>query len=174
MSVVKVYSQRSSLSPPTSWDSHNRMRHLVTQVRLGSLLHFRQDHGGDFFRGEILQVSLRVDLDHGLSTLVDELEGEMLDITLHIAVVECSTEQSLGVKDRVGRILRCLVLCGVTHESFLVGEPDPRRSDSVTLVVGDDFNLASTLDPARQRPLETVTYATQEYVVPRSIPITVP
>lgn len=95
----------------------------------------------------------------------------MLCVLLDIAVGELTADETLGVKHGVRWVRRRLVLCGFTDEAFVVGEGDPRRSDTVTLVVGDDFNLAAALDAellgaGRQRG---ATYATALYVVPRSI-----
>lgn len=127
------------------------MRHLVTQVRLGGLLHLGEDHGGDLFRGEVLELATVADLDHRLAALVDNLERPVLHVLLDVAVGVSPADETLGVKDRVERVLGSLVLCRVADESFLVGETDPRRSDTVTLVVCDDFNLAAALNATRER-----------------------
>jgi hypothetical protein len=39
-----------------------------------------------------------------------------------------------------------LVLRCITDEAFLFGKGDPGRCDSIALVVGDDFDFASTLN----------------------------
>lgn len=49
---------------------------------------------------------------------------------------------SLDVKDGPGRVGGVLVLGGVTNQALLISEGDIRRSDTVSLVVGDDFNLS--------------------------------
>jgi hypothetical protein len=43
----------------------------------------------------------------------------------------------LCVEDSVCGVKSCLVLCGITNQSFLVGEGNERRSNTVTLLVGD-------------------------------------
>jgi hypothetical protein len=52
---------------------------------------------------EILKISSRVDLNHGLSTLV----------------------QTFGIENRVVRVLRRLVLRSVSDKSFVVRESNP-------------------------------------------------
>ena len=42
---------------------------------------------------------LNLDLNSGLTTLVDNLEGEVLHITLNILVVELASDQTLDVVD---------------------------------------------------------------------------
>jgi hypothetical protein len=42
---------------------------------------------------------LNLDLDSGLTTLVDNLEGEVLHVTLNILVVELAADQTLDVVD---------------------------------------------------------------------------
>jgi hypothetical protein len=74
---------------------------------------------------EILKISSRVDLNHGLSTLVDQLEWEMPDIFLHIWIVKCPSNQTFGIENRVVRVLRRLVLRSVSDKSFVVRESNP-------------------------------------------------
>lgn len=42
---------------------------------------------------------LNLDLNSGLTTLVDNLEGEVLHVTLNVFVVELATDQTLDVED---------------------------------------------------------------------------
>lgn len=48
----------------------------------------------------------------------------------------------LDIEDSVGRVGGGLVLGGVTDEALLIGESDVGRSDTVTLIVDENFNLA--------------------------------
>lgn len=64
-------------------------------------------------------------LDHGLSALVDNLEGKVGNVLFDIAVRVGAADQTFGVKDGVFRILRGLVLGGVTNQTFVVGEANP-------------------------------------------------
>lgn len=43
----------------------------------------------------------------------------------------------LGVEDGVGGVQRSLVLGGITDEALLLGEGNERRSNTVTLLVGN-------------------------------------
>jgi len=45
-----------------------------SEVSLSGFLHLEEDHGGDFLRSEFLSLSLVVDRDDGLGSLVDDLE----------------------------------------------------------------------------------------------------
>jgi hypothetical protein len=38
-------------------------------------------------------------LNDGLATLVEDLEGEVLDVGLHLGIVEFSTNETLSIKD---------------------------------------------------------------------------
>jgi hypothetical protein len=51
-----------------------------------------------------------LDLKHGLATFVGKLEGPVLLVHLDILVIVSSSDQSLSVKDSVGRVLSGLVL----------------------------------------------------------------
>lgn len=48
----------------------------------------------------------------------------------------------LDIVDGVGRVSGGLVLCGVTDETFLLGESDVGRGDSVSLIVVENLDLA--------------------------------
>jgi len=45
-----------------------------SEVSLSGFLHLEEDHGGNFFRGELLGLSLVIDRDDGLGSFVDDLE----------------------------------------------------------------------------------------------------
>jgi hypothetical protein len=93
---------------------------------------------------------VNLDADAGLSTLVDDLEGEVLDVILDRLVVELLTDETLlrrlsvncksspieratyDVENGVVGVAGELVLGGVTNEALLVGESDPGRCDTVT------------------------------------------
>ena len=98
---------------------------------------------------ELLLLSLVLDLDDGLSTLVDDLVRPVLHVGLNISVRELSSDESLGVEDGVVRVHGDLVLGGITDESLRVVESDVRGGGSVTLVVGDNLDTVNG-----ERPLE--------------------
>lgn len=66
-----------------------------------------------------------VDLDHWLSTFVDDLEGEVLGVPLDVSIVKGSTNDSLRVVNSVSGVLWGLVLCGVSNQSLIFCECDP-------------------------------------------------
>ena len=74
-------------------------------------------------------------------TLFVYLEWVVFDVILHILVTPFSTDNPLDVKDCVFRITCQLILGGISNQPFsVISEGHIRRSDSVTLVVGNDFN----------------------------------
>ena len=73
-------------------------------------------------------------------TLFVYLEWVVFDVILHILVIPWSTDNPLDVKDCVFRITCQLILGGISNQPFsVISEGHIRRSDSVTLVVGNDF-----------------------------------
>jgi hypothetical protein len=118
----------------------------TTEVGLGSLSHLGQDHGGDFFGSELLDLALELDLNDRLAALVDELEGEVLHISLDLGVVEFAADETLDIEDGVGRVHGDLVLCGITDETLGVCESHERGSGAVALVIGNDFDAVITVD----------------------------
>jgi hypothetical protein len=137
---------------------------LLTEVSLGSLLHLSQHHGTDLLGGERPLLVPHLDLDDGLSRCgwLDG-EGVVLEILLEILVVESSTDESLDVEDSVRGVLRRLVLGGVSNETLTGsgGESNVGGSDSVPLVVREDFDSSVALDTAntitRSAPAHTIS-----------------
>ena len=130
-----------------SGDSDNSMSDTLAQIGLGNFLHLGEDHGRHFLGGEYLFALFGADLHMGLIIFVDDLEGEELDITLDGLVCPVSANQSLGVKDGVLRVGGQLILGSVTNQTLALffRECNIRWRDSVTLVIGNDFN-ASVLE----------------------------
>jgi mRNA-degrading endonuclease toxin of MazEF toxin-antitoxin module len=95
---------------------------------------------------EGLLFALELDLDDRLAALVDDGEGEVLHVGLHLSVGELATNQSLGVEDGVDGVHGDLVLRRVTDETLGVCEGDERRRCAVALVVGDDLNAVVPVD----------------------------
>jgi hypothetical protein len=77
----------------------------------------------------------------------------VLHVTLNLLVVEAATDKTLGVEDSVGRVGRSLVLRGITDETLAGAgrETDVGGSDTVSLVVGEDFDAAVTLDTEEEK-----------------------
>ncbi|KUI67228.1 NAD-specific glutamate dehydrogenase [Cytospora mali] len=109
----------------------------ATQVCLSGLTHLGQDHRGDLLGGEVLGLALELDLNDRLTSLVDNLEGEVLHVGLNLRVDKLATNQPLRVEDGVVGVHSDLVLGGISDQTLGVGESDERGCCAVTLVVGD-------------------------------------
>lgn len=81
-----------------------------------------------------------IDLDARLSITANDLEWKVLHVLLHVSIAELASNQSLDVENSSLRVAGKLILCGVSNEAFIVGESDPGRCDTVTLIVGEDFD----------------------------------
>jgi len=53
-----------------------------------------------------------------------------------------SSNKSLNIEDGPFGVDSCLILGSLPNESLTVGEGNPRWSNTVTLVIGYDFNMA--------------------------------
>lgn len=128
-----------------------------------------------------------------LGILLNNLEWEEFDIVLHCRISPISSNQTFGIKDCILWIGSKLILCCISNETFtLSSESHIRWSDSVTLVIGNNFyssisiytnterkdslnkKFSSTISEKSIRIFLQVNWTYQEYVVPKSIPITVP
>ena len=116
--------------------------------------YLEKNHGGDFLRRESLGLAEVLNLDHWVSTLVNDLEWPRLDILLDGGIVESSSDKtprirsvffhgywaascSLDIEDSVGRVHGCLVLRSLTDKALIGGEGDERWCGKVTLLVGN-------------------------------------
>ena len=88
----------------------------------------------------MLRLTAVLNLNGGLATLADDLEGEVLDVGLHLGVIEFTTDETLRIEHGVVGVHGNLVLRGITNETLGVGERDIRGGRAVTLVVRDDFD----------------------------------
>ena len=126
--------------------SDDGVRDLVAKVCLSGLLHLLKHHSADFFRREHLWLAVHRHLDGRLTLLLNELEGEVLDVLLNISLAPLATNETLRVKDRVLGVLGGLVLSSVTNETLVIlGESHVRGCNTVTLVIGNNFDTALTL-----------------------------
>jgi hypothetical protein len=105
-------------------DGNNSVVNRLAEVRLSSLTHLGEDHGGDLLGSEVLGLALELNLDDGLTTLVIDLEGDVLHIGLDLRMGELATDQPLGVDDGVLGVHGDLVLGGITNQTLGVGETD--------------------------------------------------
>lgn len=118
-------------------DGDDGLSDLLAELGLSDLLHLQEDHGGDLLGGESLGLAEVLDLDHGGTVVVGDLEGPRLDILLDGGVIESTTDQTLNIEDGVGGVHGGLVLGGLTDQTLLSSERDERRSGERTLLVGD-------------------------------------
>ena len=78
--------------------------------------------------------------DVGLAALVEDSEGEVLNVGLNLSIGELATDETLSVEDGVMRVHRDLVLGGIADQTLGVGEGDERGGCPVTLIVGDNLD----------------------------------
>lgn len=125
-------------------NSHDSVVDGASKVRLGSLTHLGENHRGDLLGCEVLLLALELDLDDGLASLLDNLEGEVLHVGLDLGVGELAADEALGVEDGICGVHGDLVLCRITDETLSVGEGNKGRGRPVTLVVGDNLDAVIT------------------------------
>jgi NAD-specific glutamate dehydrogenase len=128
------------------WNSDDGVVDGASEVGLSSLPHLGQDHGADLLGGESLHLSLELDFDDGLASLVKNLEREVLDIGLNLGVSELSSDQTLRIEDCVCWVERHLILGRISDQSLSVGESDEAGCGSVALVVGNNFDAVISED----------------------------
>ena len=75
-----------------------------------------------------------------LAALVDTLEGEVLQVSLNLSIVELPADKTLGIEDGVVWVHGDLVLGGISDETLRVCEGNERGCCAVTLVVGNDLD----------------------------------
>jgi hypothetical protein len=90
--------------------------------------------------------ALVLDGDDRLAVRVLNLERPVLHVLLEFGFIKLATNKTLGVKDRVTWVRVESVLGRVADETLFIRERDPRWSDTVTLVVGDNLDTTVTLD----------------------------
>jgi hypothetical protein len=116
---------------------------LFTQKRLGRRLHLLKNHGRYFLGREFLLLPVDDNLHHGLVVVANNIIGHQLLIGLDRLIAKVTPDQSLDVKDGVLGIDGGLILGGIAHETLSVlHEGDVGGGDTVTLVVGHDFDAA--------------------------------
>ena len=89
---------------------------------------------------EFLVLTTVGNADVGLAALVEDSEGEVLDVGLHLSIGELATDEALRIEDGVMGVHRDLVLGRITDQTLGVGEGDIGRGGTVSLVVGDDLD----------------------------------
>lgn len=100
-----------------SGDGDNGVLDGLRQVGLGSLLHLVEDEATNL-RGRVLLVTGR---DPGIAVgVLDNLIGDLLDVSLDLSVLELATDQSLGGKESVLRVDNSLSLGSNTDQTLTV------------------------------------------------------
>jgi hypothetical protein len=131
------------------WDSDDGVLNLGAEISLRGLSHLDKNHRRDFLWGELLGLALEFYLNYGLAGLVDDLECEVLHISLNVRIAELSADKSLSVEDSVVRVHGNLVLCGISNETLGVGESHEGRGSSVTLVICNDVTSRQNVSNPR-------------------------
>lgn len=67
---------------------------LLTEVALSDLLHLSENHSRNLLRSELLLGTIDLNLDDGTVITVDDLEGEVLDITLEGLLGVLATDET--------------------------------------------------------------------------------
>lgn len=117
--------------------------------------------------------------------MIGENQVPVLLVTFYFRIVHPTTNQTLSIKDSVFRVGVECILSGITDtgevhdqrdnpatrttkgsQSFFIGEGDPRRSDTMTLVISNDLNSSATLNTAHVSRLELPTHRKQEIAHP--------
>jgi hypothetical protein len=122
-----------------SRNGDNRIRNRRAKVAFGSLSHFGQNHRGDFLGSEVFGLALELHFNDWLSALVDDLEREVLHISLHLSVRELAADQALGIEDGVLRVHGNLILGSISDETLSIREGNERWGGSVALIIGNDI-----------------------------------
>jgi hypothetical protein len=87
-----------------------------------------------------LGFTFEFNLNEGVFVLVNDGERPVLHVFLDFGVIETTTDKTLSIEDGVLGVHGSLVLGSITNKTFGVRESDIRRSGTVTLFVGNDFN----------------------------------
>jgi NAD-specific glutamate dehydrogenase len=117
------------------------------------LFHLEENHGTDFLRGKLLSFAKVINFYQWRTlSIINNGERPLFSILDDFRIVESSTDETsksakseneeiLCVKDGISWVESSLILCSVTDQSFTFGESDVRRRYSVSLIVGNDFNI---------------------------------
>ena len=139
-------------------DGNDGVGDRLAEIGLCSFLHLLKNECRYLRRRELFSLHL----DPGIPVAaVDDLVGQGLDVPLDNGVADRAPDQPLDGKQRSLGIGHGLAFGCLSHEPFVIGEADDRTASSGIL-------------PSFRRLLDCVPSmtATQEFVVPRSIPMT--
>mmetsp|Transcript_75942 Transcript_75942/g.111183 ORF Transcript_75942/g.111183 Transcript_75942/m.111183 type:complete len:99 (-) Transcript_75942:75-371(-) len=85
-----------------------------------------------------MRLLLKLHLHIGLAILLNDLEGEVLQISLQLHIVHLSPDQTLDIKEGVGGIRCSLPLGCFPDHPLCVVEGHPGGRGEIALVIGDD------------------------------------
>ena len=70
----------------------------------------------------MLGLALVLNLDDGLTTLVDDGEREVFHIGLNFGVIELASNETLSIEDGVLRVRVISIFSSITDETFFICE----------------------------------------------------
>lgn len=135
--LTSVLGSLSLLIVEVGRDGDDGILNLLSEVSLGSLTHLPEDETTDL-GGRVL---LTLSLEPGIAVAVlDDLVGNLLDITLNLSVGELAADKTLGSEESVFWVDDGLTLGGNTDETLaILGEADNGGGGTGTLRVFDDL-----------------------------------
>mmetsp|Transcript_22585 Transcript_22585/g.27218 ORF Transcript_22585/g.27218 Transcript_22585/m.27218 type:complete len:127 (+) Transcript_22585:1578-1958(+) len=114
-----------------------------TQEGFGGDLHLSQDHGRNFFRCELKVLSTLLNFNHGLVLVGDNLVGNQLLVGLDRLVRVVTSDKTLDIEDSVLGVDGSLILGCITDKTItILHKGNVRRGNTVTLVIGNDFDTS--------------------------------
>mmetsp|Transcript_3538 Transcript_3538/g.3327 ORF Transcript_3538/g.3327 Transcript_3538/m.3327 type:complete len:252 (-) Transcript_3538:2-757(-) len=122
---------------------NNGVSNIFSKEDLGGTLHLLKNHGGNLLGGELLGGSSNSNLDNGLVGVRDNLIRYELLIGLYGFVRVITSDKTLNVENGVFGVDGGLILGSISYQTVtVVHEGDVRRCDTITLVVGNDFDTS--------------------------------
>eukprot|EP00126_Sphaerothecum_destruens_P015374 Sdes_comp9353_c0_seq1m827 len=122
------------------------MSDLFAQICFSDFFHFSKHHGTDFFRGKQFFTSLNIDGNMRLAIFVHKLEGKEFHIFLYSIVIEATSNQSLDIENSLSGIGSQLILGSISNQTLVIGKGNIGGSNTVSLVVGNNFNSSVFID----------------------------
>uniref|UniRef100_A0A9L0RTU8 Uncharacterized protein n=1 Tax=Equus caballus TaxID=9796 RepID=A0A9L0RTU8_HORSE len=120
----------------------NSIGNSLPKVGFCDFLHLCQNHRRHLLWIETFCLSLVFYLDLGPACIIHHHEGPMLHIRLDNSIIKSTSNQTFGIKNRVGRVRCNLVLCSITDQSFRVSKSDIAWGGSVSLIIGYYFHFS--------------------------------
>mmetsp|Transcript_2092 Transcript_2092/g.3811 ORF Transcript_2092/g.3811 Transcript_2092/m.3811 type:complete len:656 (-) Transcript_2092:222-2189(-) len=120
---------------------YNSVLDVFSKENLSSRFHLLQDHGRNFFGSEPLGLSCNSYFYNGLVRVGCNCIWYKLLISLNRLVREVSSDKTLHIENGIFRVDGGLILCSISHKTIsVVHECDVGGCDTVTLIVGNNFN----------------------------------